>query len=105
MFFIFSLGGAPEGSICNISHAIKTATTNPNAIGLLLTNWAGCTYSNHPVLSWPAYISAAGLSWNASTSMVSSSHYLNAALGSLAECNGMKRRVRNANNILVSDVC
>eukprot|EP00057_Strongylocentrotus_purpuratus_P019226 XP_011673700.1 PREDICTED: uncharacterized protein LOC581115 isoform X3 [Strongylocentrotus purpuratus] len=64
-----SLGGAPEGSICNISHAIKTATTNPNAIGLLLTNWAGCTYSNHPVLSWPAYISAAGLSWNASTSL------------------------------------
>ncbi|XP_041469265.1 uncharacterized protein LOC121419047 isoform X4 [Lytechinus variegatus] len=62
-----SLGGGPEGSICNIFNAIKTATTNPNAIGLLLTNWAGCTYSNHPVLSWPAYIAAAGLSWNAST--------------------------------------
>ncbi|XP_071478511.1 uncharacterized protein [Diadema antillarum] len=64
-----SLGGVPEGAIQNISNALKTATSNPNSVGLLLTNWAGCTYSNHPVFSWPAFITTSGFAWKSATSL------------------------------------
>ena len=66
-----SFGGFPEAAIGNIYQAVRCASVYPSAIGLLVTDWAGHTYINQPTISWPAFVTAAGVSWNKSTEMVS----------------------------------
>ncbi|XP_070578934.1 uncharacterized protein [Ptychodera flava] len=61
-----SIGGCPEAGIRNIFHAVQCSQSH-DAIGLLLTDWAGHGSLCHQTVSWPAYICAAGLAWNHST--------------------------------------
>ncbi|XP_072030297.1 uncharacterized protein [Amphiura filiformis] len=64
-----SFGGFPEAAIGNIFKAVQCAATYPSCIGLLVTDWSGHVFTNQPTISWPAFVTAAGTSWNKTMDM------------------------------------
>ena len=69
-FIFHSFGGFPEAAVGNIFQAVQCAARYPSCVGLLVTDWAGHLFTNQPTISWPAFVTAAGISWNHTMNLV-----------------------------------
>ncbi|XP_035670631.1 uncharacterized protein LOC118412103 [Branchiostoma floridae] len=61
-----SIGGCPEATVSNIFNATRAAVSY-GALGILVCDWSGRGHLNHQPISWPGFITTAGLSWNPSS--------------------------------------
>lgn len=61
-----SIAGCPEAAVSNILNAAKAANAH-DALGMVICDWSGVGHMTHQCVSWPGFITGAGLAWNTAT--------------------------------------
>ena len=64
----FSLGGRLENALANIDNAVTNGLAS-GASGVLLTDWGDSVHHQFPMISYPALVYCAALSWHRKTNM------------------------------------
>lgn len=64
----FSLGGRLDNALANIDNAVSNGLAN-SASGILLTDWGDGGHHQFPMISYPAIVYCAALSWHRKTNL------------------------------------